>query len=208
MKKRRLVVLASAVVVVLAAGVAYGSIPDSGGVIRGCYLKKLGVLRVIDPAKEQCTQYETAIQWSQTGPKGPAGPTGPQGPQGPLGLKGDKGDQGAQGPQGAIGSAGPAGPQGPQGDTGPQGPAGAGGLSGWESIIGDGIQIPDNSGDYAYAYCSPGKVLLSGGFTVYGGSLDILVSKPTSSGNGWQVFGDNRGGGGLLYAHALCTAAN
>ena len=32
------------------AGLAAGAIPDSGGVIHGCYLNKIGTLRVIDSA--------------------------------------------------------------------------------------------------------------------------------------------------------------
>jgi hypothetical protein len=106
-----------AVMVVLAAlvaaGVAYGSIPDSSGVIHGCYLKSGGSLRVIDSASK-CSSNETSLNWNQ---QGPAGPQGPQGPTGPTG------------PAGPAGSQGPAGPQGPKGDTGPQGPAGTSGTS-------------------------------------------------------------------------------
>ena len=69
------------------AGVAYATIPDSGGVIHGCYLKAVGSLRVIDPgAGQHCTKAETPISWNQTGPQGPTGPTGPAGPQGPQGA--------------------------------------------------------------------------------------------------------------------------
>jgi hypothetical protein len=106
-----------AVMVVLAAlvaaGVAYGSIPDSSGVIHGCYLKSGGSLRVIDSASK-CSSNETSVNWNQ---QGPAGPQGPQGPTGPTG------------PAGPAGSQGPAGPQGPKGDTGLQGPAGTSGTS-------------------------------------------------------------------------------
>ena len=74
------------------AGLAAGAIPDSGGVIHGCYLNKIGTLRVIDSAAGgQCSSLETAIQWNQTGPQGPVGSQGPAGPQGA---------QGPQGPQG------------------------------------------------------------------------------------------------------------
>ena len=72
----------------LAAGaVGYAAIPDSGGVINGCYQKNVGNLRVIDPAAgDSCRPPEIAISWSHTGP---------QGPQGLKGDKGDKGDTGA-----------------------------------------------------------------------------------------------------------------
>src|SRR5665213_860899 len=104
----RVAVLAAAALAV--AATAYASIPDSGGVIHGCYLKGVGSLRVIDSPNQKCiTVIETPIQWNQTGPQGPPGP---------------------QGPKGAIGAQGPQGGQGPQGDQGPKGPKGdAGGAS-------------------------------------------------------------------------------
>lgn len=104
---------------VLAGGAAYAAIPDSNGVINGCYQKHVGNLRVIDPSAGQtCRHSEVPINWSQTGPQGIQGPQGP------------KGDTGATGPQGPAGPTGATGPQGPKGDTGatgatgPQGPAG------------------------------------------------------------------------------------
>jgi hypothetical protein len=86
---------ALALVVVAAVGVAYASIPDSNGVIHGCYQKNNGQLRVIDPAVSSCNDSETALQWSQTGPQGPQGPTGPQGPEGPQGPAGPEGPSGS-----------------------------------------------------------------------------------------------------------------
>src|SRR5580765_5031657 len=94
------------------------AIPDSSGVIHGCYQKNVGNLRVIDPsAGDSCRPSEIAISWSQTGPQGPTGATGPTGP------KGDTGATGPQGPPGATGATGPAGP------TGPPGPNNAAGTS-------------------------------------------------------------------------------
>jgi hypothetical protein len=79
-------IVAIAALVVALGGVAYATIPDSNGVIRGCYLKAIGSLRVVDPSAGQhcATAVETPIQWNQTGLQGPAGPTGPQGPAGPT----------------------------------------------------------------------------------------------------------------------------
>ncbi len=87
--------LAAIAVLAVAGSVAYATIPDSGGVIHGCYLKAIGSLRVIDPsAGQRCAGVEKAIQWNQTGPQGPqgtpgtngaAGPAGPTGPAGPAG---------------------------------------------------------------------------------------------------------------------------
>lgn len=92
-KPAALVVAAAAVLV--AAGVAYATIPDGNGVIHCCYEKSDGSLRVIDTAVGKgCSKKEVGLDWSQTGPRGPAGP------------------QGAQGPSGSQGPHGPAGPSG------------------------------------------------------------------------------------------------
>lgn len=107
--------------VVLAGGAAYAAIPDSNGVINGCYQKKVGNLRVIDSsAGQSCRHSEVPISWSQTGPQGPPGPQGP---------KGDTGATGATGPQGPKGDTGATGATGPQGPQGPAGPTGATGAS-------------------------------------------------------------------------------
>lgn len=100
--KRRLIRPALVGLVIVAAlltatAIAYATIPDAGGVIHGCYKNNQGTLRVIDTAQAQtCSNSETALDWSQTGPQGPQGAQGAQGPQGP---------QGAQGPQGPSGSS-------------------------------------------------------------------------------------------------------
>jgi hypothetical protein len=90
-----------AVVIAAGGGIAFATIPDSAGVIHGCYLKApgaggiaKGTLRVIDTdASENCTASENSLDWNQTGPQGPPGAQGSQGPQG------------AQGTQGTIGTA-------------------------------------------------------------------------------------------------------
>lgn len=74
--------------VALAGSVAVASIPDSAGVIHGCFQEKTGLLRVIDQSTNGCRPDETAIQWNQSGPQGPAGPQGPTGPAGPPGSVG------------------------------------------------------------------------------------------------------------------------
>jgi hypothetical protein len=80
----------------VAGGIAYATIPDASGVIHGCYKKSSpnqGTLRVIDTDKAQtCSNSETALTWSQTGP---------QGPQGIQGIQGPPGIQGPQGPSGS-----------------------------------------------------------------------------------------------------------
>jgi Collagen triple helix repeat (20 copies) len=199
MSKRRLGLLVALAVVALAAGGAYAAIPDSGGVIHGCYQKNAGTLRVIDDATEACRTSEVPISWSQVGPQGPQGPQGAQGPPGP---------------QGEPGPAGPAGPQGPQGERGPQGPAGAG-LSGFEVV--NNVE-PSGTGSFAtsVAACPSGKHVIGGGFSIFG-----AVSDP--DGDGPRVLQNNRrnedkwavttivpgdyDGAYVVVAHAYCVNA-
>ena len=76
---RRPIVFSAATAVVLAgSALALGSIPDSAGVIHGCYGPN-GSLRVVDTeAGKHCTKSETALDWNQVGPIGATGPAGPQ----------------------------------------------------------------------------------------------------------------------------------
>lgn len=84
------VLLAAIAALAAAGGVAYATIPDSGGVIQGCYLKAIGSLRLIDPSSGQhCTAVEKPIQWNQTGPRGAGGPQGPVGTAGKDGSSPD-----------------------------------------------------------------------------------------------------------------------
>jgi hypothetical protein len=78
--RRRPLLLAVGVALAVAAagGIAYAGIPDSGGVIHGCYKTSpnQGTLRVIDSEKGQtCSVNESALNWNQTGPPGPRGPS-------------------------------------------------------------------------------------------------------------------------------------
>ena len=78
---RLLVLGASAVAALgLAGGIAYATIPDSGGVIHSCYIKGIGLLRVIDTDKGQrCSAIETALDFNHTGPQGTTGEPGSAG---------------------------------------------------------------------------------------------------------------------------------
>jgi hypothetical protein len=84
----------------VAGGIAYATIPDSGGAIHGCYQKNSGQLRVVEPSTGAgCAPSALALDWNQVGPQGPTGPAGPTGPQGPSG------DTGPQGPAGVSDGA-------------------------------------------------------------------------------------------------------
>ena len=68
------VLVATTLVVLLGAGIASATIPDSGGTIHGCYKNVGGDLRVIDPGTgATCSPSETSLGWSQTGAKGRPG---------------------------------------------------------------------------------------------------------------------------------------
>jgi hypothetical protein len=75
-------------------GTALAAIPDSQGVIHGCYKIDTGKLRVIDTeAGQACGLKGKAISWNQTGARGLQGAQGVQGPQGPQGPPGFSGYQ-------------------------------------------------------------------------------------------------------------------
>jgi Collagen triple helix repeat (20 copies) len=125
---------ASAIVLLLLGGgvAAVASVPDSAGLIHGCYAtgKGGGELRITDTASEVCRRHETAISWTKNGPLGPVGARGPQGSQGVRGIAGIAGPAGLPGSGGSAGARGPQGIQGPQGVIGPAGPNGPAGIAG------------------------------------------------------------------------------
>jgi hypothetical protein len=103
---KRYLFIAVAVAVGVGAGVSYAAIPDSNGVIHGCYWVntprspgQAGALRIIDPSKGQrCRASEAAVSWNKTGVQGPSGPSGPSGPKGNTGPGGSPGPSGVNSP--------------------------------------------------------------------------------------------------------------
>ena len=87
------VLVSVAALTVALGGVAYATIPDSSGVIHGCYQKNVGNLRVINSPSHGCRPSEVALNWNQTGPTGATGATG---------AAGATGSQGPTGPQGTL----------------------------------------------------------------------------------------------------------
>lgn len=77
-----------AVGLLVAGSVAWTAIPSHDGVIRGCYTKLGGVVRLVDPARGQgChPSLEVPISWSQKGAPGPQGPAGADGSDGADGI--------------------------------------------------------------------------------------------------------------------------
>jgi len=128
---RTLTVALVAAAAAVAGGIAYASIPDSNGVIHGCYSLNGAngtngtPLNIVNSANASCSRGQQEVTWGQVGPQGQPGvsvtstslnpgdancPTG--GSQftaaGPTvtyacnGAKGDKGDTGATGPSNAY----------------------------------------------------------------------------------------------------------
>jgi hypothetical protein len=128
-RSRQSVVLGG-VLVLVAAGIAYATVPGSGKVYRACMRTKAGTVRLIDPSlpssnpMSHCTKLEAPISWNQQGRQGAAGAKGRPGATGATGATGPAGAIGAQGPQGETGSPGA------KGDTGAQGPRGETGAAG------------------------------------------------------------------------------
>src|SRR5262245_23604138 len=161
--------------VALAGAIGLANIPDSGNVIRGCYGRLTGVLRVIDTEAVppgRCLPGETSLSWNQ---KGPAGPAGPQGPQG---------------------IAGPTGPQGPQGPEGPQGTQGVPGVSGPISGL-ERVQVNSAFDTVAtkevHADCPAGKKIVGGGYTYFfgGPTVPLRDNLPSLDLGSWLVSGTN-----------------
>ena len=71
LRRRRLAVVTVAIFAV-AGGIAYGSIPDAGGVYHAC-VTKTGAVRIIDTDTDQCKSIETAITFNQKGQPGDPG---------------------------------------------------------------------------------------------------------------------------------------
>jgi len=99
--------------VIVGASAADASIPDSAGIIHGCYNNVVGSLRVVDSDRQgRCLSGETAVDWNHTGAKGIAGIKGGTGDTGATGAKGQTGDAGPTGQTGLTGADGPPGPPG------------------------------------------------------------------------------------------------
>ena len=81
----RRVVIATVAIFALAGGIAYAAIPDTAGVIQGCYRvssdDQKGQLRVVESAAS-CRSNELPIQWNVAGAPGARGPAGEAGADG------------------------------------------------------------------------------------------------------------------------------
>jgi hypothetical protein len=141
------------------------------------------------------------------GPRGAEGDHGAVGPQGPPGPQGQQGVQGQPGPQGRQGVQGPPGPPGPRGVQGLTGPQGEPGIFGYERVASTTVYIPAGGRMSITATCSPGKTVISGGYTQVG-NAEIRSSDATTALDGWSVLFDNSTESILAEAHvsAICAS--
>jgi collagen triple helix repeat protein len=229
LSRRVLVLGVAALAVGVGGSVAYATIPDSNGVINGCYKNRAGAddpnkgqLRVVESAAD-CKKDETPISWNEKGTKGdqgvqgvqgvqgergPQGEQGVAGPAGPAGAQGPKGDTGATGPQGLKGDTGATGPQGPQGlkgDTGatgsqgPQGPQGPAGTALWASVGQDGSLIR-GIGAVSAERIAEGRYRVTFSRDVVG-CAQLATLKPSTHGanNSGEIVAYYAGSGQIIY---------
>ena len=197
-------VLVTAALLAVGAGIAYATIPDSGNVYTACMLKNVGTIRLIDPSlgstnlMSHCTSLETQVTWNQVGQQGPQGlqgPKGDQGQKGETGSQGAVGPAGTQGPKGDKGDMGPAGVQGPKGDKGELGPAGGAGPPGNDGAVGPagqpGPQGPaGQSAPLAIRYVESSWQLIQEHSFTHGGH-DLYTE--VDCGNGWMAISGGAG---------------
>jgi collagen triple helix repeat protein len=213
LRRRWTLLLAACGALLVSAGVAYATIPDSSGQYHACVHKSSNQVRIIDhDTGENCKQNEQHVHWNQVGPPGapgPAGPPGPPGPAGPAGPPGPQGETGPAGPQGETGPAGPAGPQGPQGDTGPAGPTGPQGPQGPQGPAGPtNVVVRQGSSGLGadVANCDAGERATGGGGTVVTGLGALKTSIPLpgiGTPTAWAVIGEP---GTTVKAFVVCAS--
>jgi hypothetical protein len=164
---------------------AWATIPDSSGVIHGCFKKSGGALRVVDSSVVACASNEIALEWSQTGPPGP---------------------RGAPGPPGAPGEPGPPGAPGLPGEPGPPGPAQV-------TVRSEVVDVPATVSSVGVDLpCPLGDVVTGGGYRLGGATtfslLDVFESRPSSGAPGWRVTVTNSDFGvrdGAFTIYVLCA---
>jgi Collagen triple helix repeat (20 copies) len=110
-------VMATGAMFVALGGSAYAlnGGPENSGVFHGCVSNRTGALRVVKSANSCAKAHgrgghrqpgETAISWSQQGPRGLPGLQGTPGQKGDPGTPGQKGDPGTPGLKGDPGTPG------------------------------------------------------------------------------------------------------
>ena len=141
------------------------------------------------------------------GEKGIPGEKGEQGPQGPIGPEGVVGPAGLQGVQGLVGFTGPPGPVGPPGPTVETTKGVLNGISGWEILQSKNYKIAPGQRKTVLMSCSPGKILLGGGYNAEKCEDCSGINNYPSSGNSWETTLVNKMSGqpANLKVYVICA---
>ncbi len=112
--------------------------------------------------------------------------------RGEPGADGKDGEEGSPGPAGLKGERGPAGPPGPRGPAGEKVAAktnssALNGVSGWEMLESRSFKVDPGQKKTVLMSCSPGKILLGGGYNAAGcGGCSAETNYPSST-NSWET---------------------
>ena len=123
-----------------------------------------------------------------------SGLPGASGQNGEPGLPGSPGKDGAQGLPGPQGVQGIPGPKGPPGPPGPQGEqvvksnqAAINGVAGWEMLESRSFKVEPGQKKTVVMSCSPGKILLGGGYNAAGCAGCSAETNYPSNINSWET---------------------
>ncbi len=123
--------------------------------------------------------------------EGNSGLPGADGKDGKPGPPGKNGAPGIHGPAGSQGPPGPPGPPGPRGQPGKEivknNQAALNGVSGWEMLESRSFRVSPGQKKSVVMSCSPGKILLGGGYNASGcGGCSAETNYPSST-NSWET---------------------
>jgi hypothetical protein len=122
---------------------------------------------------------------------GAPGTDGQNGKPGLTGPAGKAGTQGIPGPQGIQGIQGPQGPPGPPGTAGEQvvksNSSAINGVAGWEMLESKSYKIGPGQKKTVVMSCSPGKILLGGGYNAAGCVGCSAETNYPSNINSWET---------------------
>lgn len=136
---------------------------------------------------------------------------------GASGKDGEPGPPGSPGKSGEPGIRGPAGPQGIQGPPGPPGQPGKeivksnqaalNGVSGWEMLESQSFKVNPGQKKTVLMSCSPGKILLGGGYNASGCDGCSAETNYPSNTNSWETTLTNPNGSKTIGLKVYVTCA-
>jgi len=140
--------------------------------------------------------------------RGLPGTNGKDGKPGAPGLQGKNGVQGIPGPPGPPGKIGRQGPRGQPGIGGVKSnQAALNGISGWEMRESRSFKVTPGGKKAVVMSCSPGKILLGGGYNASGCVGCSAETNYPSSSNSWQTTLFNPKGSKTIILKVYVTCA-